>query len=99
MLTHPVAVPKSRNAKDAAGSGGKVPGFSVLLEKKDGLRYRRSYAFIGNMVRFSGEERVDAPTTEANQNIAAAPPEQQPHGGTSFFGGIRQRIEDWRKRP
>lgn len=100
VLTHPVAVPKARNAKDAAGSEGKVPGFSVLIEKKDGLRYRRSYAFVGNMVRFSGEERVGAPTTtEANQSVALAPQEQQPHGGASFFGGLRQRLEDWRKRP
>src|SRR5207249_9210781 len=54
VLTDPVPAPKS-------SGGERVPGFSIIVEKKDGLRYRRSFAFVGNMVRFSGEERVENP--------------------------------------
>ena len=48
--------------KDVAAA--KYPGFSICLEKKDGLRYRRSYAFLTNVVRSAGE-----------QSCQAAPPE------------------------
>jgi hypothetical protein len=97
VLTHPVAPPRARNVKDSTSSGGaKVPGFSLLIEKKDGLRYRRSYAFVANTVRFSGEERVEttSPAAEANQNIAAATPaEQQTSIEGSFFGRTKERIK------
>ena len=97
VLTHPVAPPKFRNAKDASPSGGKVPGFSVLIQKKDGLRYRRSFAFFGNVVRFSSEERVGvAPSMEANQNVAAAA--EQPQVRASLLGRLRQQVQDWRRR-
>src|SRR5579859_982871 len=47
VLTHPVALPKAKSGAT------KVPGFSIIIEKKDGLRYRRSYAFVENRVRLS----------------------------------------------
>ncbi len=31
------------------------PGFSVCVQKADGQRYRREYAFLTNIVRFAGE--------------------------------------------
>jgi hypothetical protein len=96
VLTHPVALPKTRNAKDA-GTSAKVPGFSLLIEKKDGLRYRRSYTFVANAVRLSGEERVEtpsAPAAEANQNIAAATPADQAQSlEGSFFARTKERIK------
>lgn len=90
VLTHPVLLPQTRN-----GSAAKVPGFSILIEKKDGNRYRRSYAFVENRVRLSGEERaenVPAPIVpEATRSLAdATPPEPAP--------SMRERIVDWRKR-
>jgi hypothetical protein len=96
VLTHPVAAPTVRNVKGSNDSGGKVPGFSLLIEKKDGLRYRRSYAFIGNAVRISGEERVETPPmqpAEGNQSIAAITPEQEPRIQESFFARTRARIK------
>jgi len=88
VLTHPVDLPKAKTT-------AKVPGFSIVIEKKDGARYRRTYAFVENRVRLSGEERVDvapAPVApEANRNIAAVTPsERAPSMG--------DRIVDWRKR-
>src|SRR5207247_3613074 len=85
VLIHPVALPKGLGGK---GSGEKVPGFSILVEKKDGLRYRRSYAFFGNLVRLSGEERVEAPpdhtTPNANLNQPAQP-ETAPSTSESLY--------------
>src|SRR5262249_38743573 len=53
VLTDPVSGPKSAE---------RVPGFSILVEKKDGLRYRRSFAFVQNLVRFAGETQVETPS-------------------------------------
>ncbi len=88
VLTHPVDLPKGK-------STAKVPGFSIVIEKKDGARYRRNYAYVENRVRLSGEERVEttpAPIApEANRSlVAATPPERGPSMG--------ERIVDWRKR-
>ena len=88
VLTHPVTLPKAKTTV-------KVPGFSIVIEKKDGARYRRSYAFVENRVRLSSEERIDtapAPVSpEANRNIAAVtPPERTPSMG--------DRIVGWGKR-
>jgi uncharacterized protein YgiM (DUF1202 family) len=88
VLAHPVDLPKAKTTI-------KVPGFSIVIAKKDGARYRRSYAFVENRVRLSGEERVEiAPATmapESNRSIAAVtPPERGPSMG--------DRIVNWRKR-
>jgi hypothetical protein len=88
VLTHPVDL---NNGKTTV----KVPGFSLVIDKKDGARYRQSFAFVENRVRLVGEERVEtAPTPmapEATRSIAAVtPPERSPSMG--------DRIVDWRKR-
>jgi uncharacterized protein YgiM (DUF1202 family) len=68
-------------AKGAEATTVKYPGFSVCMEKKDGQRYRRDYAFITNVVRYAGEQSCDAPPVPQN---AASPaplkvgPESQP---------------------
>jgi len=98
VLTHPVSPPKGRGGQ---GSGEKVPGFSILVEKKDGLRYRRSYAFFQNLVRFSGEERADSPAeTIAPQAIPKQPeasqPEQAPPAG--LLSRMKRRFQEWSKR-
>jgi hypothetical protein len=88
VLAHPVDLPKARSA-------AKVPGFSIVIEKKDGARYRRSYAFFENRVRLSGEARVEitpapiVPETTGSL-VAVTPPERAPSMG--------ERIVDWRKR-
>lgn len=46
------------------------PGFSLCVEKKDGQRYRREYAFVTNVVRFAGEQACESTAAPA----AAEPP-------------------------
>jgi len=71
-------------------------GFTILVEKKDGLRYRRRYSFIENRVRFAGEERVEngapaqavpepAPTLIASEKASPQPE-------ASFYSGLKERI-------
>ena len=66
-----LAAPKGKDAATA-----KYPGFSICLEKKDGLRYRRNYAFLTNIVRFAGEQSCEQAPQETV--IAQAP---LPSGG------------------
>jgi hypothetical protein len=88
VLTHPVTLPKAKTA-------GKVPGFSILIEKKDGNRYRRSYAFVENRVRFSGEERVETTTAPAAPDPARSLTASTVPARAPSFG---ERILDWRRR-
>jgi hypothetical protein len=50
-----------------APASTKFPGFSVCVEKRDGQRYRRNYAFVVNVVRFAGETACGETTMEKLQ--------------------------------
>lgn len=64
VLAHPVELATAAKGRGAAAKT-TYPGFSVCIEKRDGQRYRRSYAFIGNIVRFAGERPCEvAPRPE-----------------------------------
>jgi hypothetical protein len=92
VLTGPVPAPKTR--KDSAPSSERVPGFSIIVEKKDGFRYRRSFAFLENRVRSSSEERVDTPgqsTPEPAPTLLASE-KDAPAADDSFYGSLKQRI-------
>ncbi len=81
---------KARSAETAAV---KYPGFSVCMEKKDGQRYRRDYAFITNVVRFAGEQSCDAPAIP--QNAAAPAPIKvapEPQVTEGVFKRTRNRL-------
>jgi hypothetical protein len=71
----------------------KYPGFSICMEKKDGQRYRRDYAFITNVVRFAGEQPCEAAAPQDNVQspaplrVAAEPQPQQ-----SLTRRARQRL-------
>jgi hypothetical protein len=80
----------------------KYPGFSVCLEKSDGQRWRRDYAFIENIVRFAGEQPCEARSEETAIAQTALP------GGSleravpassgrlaGFAGRVRSRIRRW----
>jgi len=87
VLTAPVPMPKS-------GKAERVPGFSILMDKKDGLRYRRNYSFVQNMVRFSTEERVEtpsdaAPTRQPDTTLLAS---EKPPAELSLVGNLKERI-------
>jgi len=81
----------------AKGSGAaataKYPGFSICLEKKDGQRYRREYAFVTNVLRFAGERSCEAAAPEtvvAQAPLPAVGPEGQPAEG--FARRLRKRV-------
>ena len=60
--------------KAGSAAAGKYPGFSICIQKKDGQRYRRQYALLGNMVRYAGERPCEAPPSVQNLIAAAAKP-------------------------
>jgi hypothetical protein len=67
-----------------AKTSSKAPGFSVCVEK-DGVRKRREYAYLGNVVRFAGERPC-----EPRQEIPVAP---------SFTGGTVTRTPESEPSP
>ena len=84
-----------------AVAGENVAGFSVCIEKKDGQRYRRQYAVLGNLIRLAGEEPCVLPPPVDFANPAAtpaapAPPAQNPP--ESLGPGIKKRWHSWRGR-
>lgn len=91
------------NVSLGAGRGGEsatFPGFSVCVEKADGQRYRRSFAFVVNVVRFAGEGPCAAPPVVPTEPPAAEPPmlvaeareEKRSLTGIPFYGRILERI-------
>lgn len=81
VLLHDVELPGPKGKADAAPT--RYPGFSICVEKKDGQRYRRDYAFITNIVRFAGEQPCEpgpapAETLIAQTPLKITPPGQQP---------------------
>ena len=51
-------------------AGAQYPGFSVCVEKKDGVRYRQQFALLSNVIRFAGERPCE--TQGQTQELAAA---------------------------
>ena len=103
VRTQSVAAPKAR-ARDAEATGDKVPGFSLVIEK-NGSRYRRYYSFVGNAVRFSGEEALDSRPSLAMQEPSRAGPANEARQAASpapahdsFFSRVRDQLAAWRKR-
>jgi SH3-like domain-containing protein len=88
----------------AAGraAAGKYPGFSICIQKKDGQRYRRAYALLGNLVRYAGERPCEAPPSVQNLIAAAkkpapvalaTPASEQPK--ESILERTKKRIRSW----
>ncbi len=89
--------------KSVTYSGEQYPGFSVCIQKKDGLRYRREYALLSNVVRFAGEETCDArnPIQELAA-LAAKPasalPSTAPATGSakpSLTERVKRKVRSW----
>ncbi|MEX2261055.1 MAG: hypothetical protein WD696_03845 [Bryobacteraceae bacterium] len=85
---------------DLPGPQGSVkyPGFSICMENPDGGRYRRSYAFIVNVVRFAGETPCEKRPAQREENLllageAAKPAEADP----PFYRRWIQNV-DWLRR-
>jgi len=93
VITGPVPAPKSRSTKDTAPGVERIPGFSLLVDKKDGLRYRRNFAFFDNRVRLSGEELVNASPAPATNPLLVASEKLTPPTQDSLYDSLKQRIK------
>ena len=78
----------------SATAPARYPGFALCIEKKDGQRYQRKYAFLTNVVRYAGEQACDAPAPQENLSTPAplkvASPQPQPP--ESFSRRTRKRF-------
>ncbi len=72
----------TRTRKGAPPQNVKYPGFTIQVEADDGVRYWRSYAFIGNIVRFAGEVKAGSPGS-GGEGGKAALASAQPGAGQS----------------
>jgi hypothetical protein len=85
----------------SAGAPEKLPGFSVCIQKKDGLRYRREYALLTNIVRLAGERPCEAPLSvqsliggQSGPTVATAiTPSGQPR--ESLLKRTEKRVRAW----
>jgi hypothetical protein len=60
-------------ARGRTGAESTSPGFSICMEHKDGQRYRREYAFLTTIVRYSGERPCEAAPSATQKPPGAAP--------------------------
>jgi hypothetical protein len=94
---------RSARAGKAASAGApeKLPGFSICIQKKDGVRYRREYALLTNIVRSAGERPCEAPPSvqsligaqPATAVAAAITPSAQPK--ESLLKRAEKRVRAW----
>jgi len=83
-------------------SGDTYPGFSMCLDNKEGVRVRRSFAFIVNVVRFAGEE----PCAAAGNLLAGSavgsglqiPPPGAPPADRSLSARLKALAKKWFSR-
>jgi hypothetical protein len=78
--------------------GNAPASFSLILEEKDGARYRRTYAFQGYRVRLAGRTRIDLadPLATALAAERTAAPKSTLSG--SFFARTWRQIVDFGRR-
>jgi hypothetical protein len=97
---------KQVELENAKGTGSaKYPGFSICLEKSDGQRLRREYAFLENVVRFAGEKPCEAHSEEngavqvatlGNSVVGTAQPSARRFA--VLAERVRERVRRWFKR-
>lgn len=79
------------------------PGFSICVEKADGQLYRRSFAFVVNVVRFAGEGPCQLPPPlfpergAPRTQVASTTPAQKTESGESIFTSVRKRVSALKK--
>ncbi len=83
-----LAAPKTKDGPATVA----YPGFSLCLEKKDGQRYRRDYAFITNVVRFAGEHPCEAAAPPENTSPAPLKVAPVPQARESALHAARRRL-------
>ena len=91
------APPKEKGA--AAAATNLNPGFSVCVDKKDGTRVRKSYVFLGNVVRLAGSKpcqisALENPKVPIETFVASAEQLAEP-GGRSLGERVRAKLRKW----
>lgn len=96
--------PVTLSTGNRAAPTASYPGFSICVEKDDGQRYRRTFAFIVNVVRFAGEGPCEAhapmfgaPGAPTEQVASGAAPEKA-EGESSIFSRARAGMSALKKR-
>jgi hypothetical protein len=90
----PVMVGQVQMAGSKNQPAGAFSGFSVCVQKADGQRYRREYAFLSNVVRFAGESPCEAPPP-LPLKPAAAPAAPSPAAPTVKKPLGQRFLEQW----
>lgn len=90
--------------QDVSLGSATYPGFSVCVEKEDGQRYRRSFAFIVNIVRSAGEGPCEAPPAvptappRLNNNLVTTVEQPKSSDALPIFGPMWNRIRATARR-
>jgi SH3-like domain-containing protein len=81
----------------APEGGATSPSFSLVVEEKDGVRYRRTYAFEGYRVRLVGKSPWDGPSLD---ELVRKPPEAEPEeqDERSFFTRLGETLTQIKNR-
>jgi hypothetical protein len=104
----PVKLEKVTYGTPVRGRGGQMtsnvyPGFSVCVEKEDGGRWRRSFAFITNILRFAGEkpcevQPIENPQIPVDTYVASIERSEAENPRQSFLDRFKGKVSDLRKR-
>jgi hypothetical protein len=79
----------------------RYPGFSFCMEKADGQRYLREYAFMINIVRLAGErpcETARTPLYSVSTPVPAAALAPPPQPSETFAAKLKNKVAQFRKR-
>jgi hypothetical protein len=93
------SVTLTSGAKRGTPVSASYPGFSVCVEKDDGQRHLRNYAFIVNVVRFAGEGQCPAagpavPGQSAGTAVASNEQQGDAAAPPSLLNRVKARIGD-----
>jgi hypothetical protein len=98
----PVLVGPVQMAGSKSQPAGAFPGFSICVQKADGQRRRREYAFLSNVVRFAGERPCEAPPPltlkPAAAPAAVEPAPMAPTGKKSLGRRFREQWDAAKRR-
>jgi hypothetical protein len=98
-----VAYGAPAKARGEQAASNLYPGFSVCVEKKDGGRYRRTYAFLTNIVRFASEQPCEAqaiedPKIPVGTFVASIEQQAAQAPKPSLFTRFKSRLDELRKQ-
>jgi len=92
VLLEPVELPAAKGK----AVEGRHAGFSLCVEKKDGLRYRRAYALVNTSIRFAADRACEAPQPlefGATPPSGAPPAQPAPAPSETFMQRFKRRLK------